>query len=125
MKKRFVFLSSILFFYIVSSEAQEIINQGPQPTKVKTVYKGVTDLSCGLEINFGSYGAGIDGKAFDRVMNVIQTNKLTTTSKNIGREGETRICLLLNELKGSKRKNIINQLKKIAKEGALVSLSIQ
>ena len=119
-----IFLSSILFF-ILSFKAQQKVNQGPQPTKDKTVYKGVTDLTCALEINFGSYGAGIDGKAFDKVMNVIESNKLTSTSKNIGREGETRICLLLNELKGSKRKNIINQLKKIAKEGALVSLSIQ
>ena len=109
----------------MSFKAQQKVNQGPQPTKDKTVYKGVTDLTCALEINFGSYGAGIDGKAFDKVMNVIESNKLTSTSKNIGREGETRICLLLNELKGSKRKNIINQLKKIAKEGALVSLSIQ
>ena len=54
MKKRLIFLSSILFF-ILSFKAQQKVNQGPQPTKDKTVYKGVTDLSCGLEINFGRF----------------------------------------------------------------------
>lgn len=100
-------------------------NNGPQPTSDPTVYRGVTDNACAVEIAFGSYGSGIDGKAWEKVMAVIDAYKQPYTSKAIGREGENRICLPLEELKGKKRKALINELKKIAKAGELVSVSIR
>ena len=112
------------FLCFINLKAQES-NPGPQVTKEPTVYKGVTDLSCAVEVNFGSYAAGIDGKAMEKVMNLINSNKLASTSKNVGREGETRICLPLTEIKGMKKSRFIKQLKKIAKQGELVSVSIR
>jgi hypothetical protein len=99
--------------------------QGPQPTQEPTVYKGVTDASCAVEISFGSYGAGIDGKALEKVESAISKYKLKNTRQQIGREGELRICLPLKELKAKKKASLINELKKIAKEGQLVSVSIR
>jgi hypothetical protein len=55
----------------------------------------------------------------------IESKKLKSTSKTIGREGERRICLPLTELKENEKKDLIEQLKKIAKEGQLVSVSIR
>ena len=98
---------------------------GPQPTKEPTVYKGVTDKSCAVEVAFGSYGSGIDGEAFKKTMTVIEAYKQPYTSKPIGREGETRLCMPLATLKGKKRTAFINELKKIAKTGQLVSVSIR
>ena len=100
-------------------------NEGPQPTKDPTVYKGVTDNACAVEMAFGSYGSGIDGKAWEKMMAAIEEYKQPYTSKPIGREGENRVCLPLENLKGKKRKALINCLRKIAKEGELVSVSIR
>ncbi len=109
---------SILFLGLGSLRAQEQVKQ-------PTVYKGVTNQECAVEVNFGSYGSGIDPKAIEKVQALIEKNKLKSTATNIGREGETRICLPLTELKGSKKKKFIKQLKKIANEGQLVSISIR
>ncbi|MDP1803118.1 MAG: hypothetical protein Q8L81_17285 [Bacteroidota bacterium] len=95
------------------------------PTSDPTVYKGVTDQSCAVEVSFGSPGSGIDGAAFDKVTALIKSKNLKSTSKNIGREGETRICLPLSELKENEKKDFIEQLKKIAKDGQYVSVSIR
>lgn len=100
-------------------------NPGPQPTKEPTVYKGVTDNACAVEVAFGSPGSGIDHNALEKIMAVIDGKKLAYTSKPIGREGEIRICLSLTELKGKKKKQVISQLKTIAKEGQYVSVSIR
>ncbi len=97
----------------------------PQVTKEPTVYKGVTDQACAIEVSFGSYSAGIDGKAFEKVEALIKEYKVSHTAKGIGREGEQRLCMPLTEIKGCKRKKFIKQLKKIAKEGELVSVSIR
>ncbi len=97
----------------------------PKVTKEPTVYKGVTDNACAVEMAFGSYGAGIDAPSFEKVMELIKTKNLAHTSKNIGREGEQRICLPLTELKRKAKSKLITQLKKIAKEGQLVSISIR
>lgn len=107
----------------INLRAQE--NKGPQPTSDPTIYKGVTDLACAVEVSFGSYAAGIDGPALDKVNALIKKYNLSSTSKNIGREGEIRICLPLKEIKGNKRKRFMKELKKIAKEGELVSVSIR
>ncbi|HQQ93302.1 MAG TPA: hypothetical protein PLQ93_02010 [Bacteroidia bacterium] len=119
--KKFILITTLLGAGLIG-RAQD---QGPKPTGDPTVYKGVTDQACAVEVNFGSYAAGIDGPAFDKVMALIKKQNLAYTSKNIGREGETRICLPLTELKGSKKSKFIKQLKKIAREGQLVSVSIR
>ena len=108
-----------------SKEKTSASGNGPQPTAEPTVYNGVTDKACAVEVAFGSYGSGIDGPALDKVMALIQENKLSSTSQSIGREGERRICLPLKELKGNDKTAFIEQLKKIAKEGQLVSVSIR
>jgi hypothetical protein len=124
MKKIAGILTIILLVGIIKTSAQTS-NKGPQPTKDTIVYKGVIDEACALEIQFGSYSAGIDGKAFDKIKALIESKKLKSTSKNIGREGETRICLPLTELGPKGKKKFIEQLKKIARTGYLTSLSIR
>lgn len=124
--QRFISFTSVLVCLLIVSCKSQVINaSGPQPTKEPTVYKGVTDNACAAEVAFGSYGAGIDGASFEKVNKLIEEKKLASTAKTIGREGETRICLPLTELKGKKKAEFINQLKKIAKEGQLVSVSIR
>jgi hypothetical protein len=127
MKRITTLFTALLFLTSISSKSQVEIKTegGPQPTKDPTVYRGVTDNTCAVEVSFGSPGSGIDGKAFDKVTAAIDSKKLKYTSKNVGREGETRICLPLTELKGRKKTQFINQLKKIAKEGQYVSVSIR
>ena len=116
---------SLVCFVLPFTTAAQVTNTGPQPTKEPTVYKGVTDNACALEINFGSPGSGIDGKAFEKVMAEIDARKLKHSSKNVGREGETRICLPLTDIRGRKKKQFIERMKKIAKEGQYVSVSIR
>ena len=96
-----------------------------KPTSDPTVYEGVTDKSCAVEVSFGSPGSGIDGTALDKVNYLLNEKKVKYTSKNFGREGETRLCLPLTELKDNEKKDLITQLKKIAKEGQYVSVSIR
>ena len=117
--------AGILFFVIISCKSQVVTSKDPQPTDDPTVYKGVTDQACAVEVAFGSPGSGIDPIAYDKVIAAIERKKLASTAKNIGREGETRICLPLKELKGKEKEEFINELKKIAKEGQLVSVSIR
>jgi hypothetical protein len=121
MKK--TFFASLISLISFSCMSQQ--DQGPKPTKDPTVYKGVTDKSCAVEMAFGSYGSGIDGPAITKTMDLIKEYNQPYTSKSIGREGETRICMPLANLKGKKRTAFIKRLKKIAKEGQLVSVSIR
>lgn len=121
MKNSIAIFSLLLVFGLGSIQAQE----GPTATSEPTVFKGVTDAACAVEIAFGSYGAGIDGPSFEKVQALISKYKIASTSKTIGREGEQRICLPLTELKARKKKRLINELKKIAKAGQLVSVSIR
>jgi len=101
------------------------VNATTTSTTPPTVYNQVTDQACAVEVSFGSYASGIDGPALDKVNALIESKKLKSTSKTIGREGERRICLPLTELKENEKKDLIEQLKKIAKEGQLVSVSIR
>lgn len=125
MQRLASFTAVFLCFLMISCKSQVITPKDPQPTKEPTVYKGVTDQACALEMAFGSYGSGIDGVAYEKVIKAIDDRKLKYTAKSIGREGETRLCLPLTEIKGKKKTEFINQLKKIAKEGQLVSVSIR
>ncbi len=125
MKRIEILVTALFVFVLLSCKAQVVNPKDPQPTKEACVYKGVTDQTCAVEVSFGSYGSGIDGTTFTKVTELIEKNKLKYTSKNIGREGETRLCLPLKELKGKKKTQFINQLKSIVKEGQLTSLSIR
>ena len=104
-----------------NSDAKAVNSSTTQPT----VYNPVTDPARAIGVSFGSYASGIDGPALDKVNALIEAKKLKSTSKTIGREGERRICLPLTELKENEKKDFIEQLKKIAKEGQLVSISIR
>jgi len=115
----------LIIFLLATGFSLRAQNKGPQPTADSIVYKGVTDPACAMEVQFGSYSAGIDAKAFDSVMALITSYKLKYTSRNIGREGETRICLPLTELNKRKKKKFTEQLKKIARTGYLTSISIR
>ncbi len=118
-----IFIGLILFFVVSGINAQQVSQR--QPTKDTVVFKGVSDAACAMEIDFGSYGACIDWKAYDEVMNLIGRKKLSHSSRNMGREGEQRICLPLTELKACKRKAFVKEIKKIARRSQLVSLSIR
>lgn len=125
MKRIEIVITALFVFVLVSCKAQVVNAKDPQPTKEASVYKGVTDQACAVEVSFGSYGSGIDGTTFTKVTELIEKYKVKYTSKNIGREGETRLCLPLKELKGKKKTQFINQLKSIVKEGQLTSVSIR
>jgi hypothetical protein len=127
MKKIPSLIFCILFIASVSCKTKAKTNNSTESTSQTqpTVYKGVTNDSCAVEMAFGSYGAGIDGAALDAVVKKIEAKKLKYSAKNIGREGETRLCLPLTEIKGKEKKEFIDQLKKIASEGQLVSVSIR
>lgn len=121
-------MGSLLFLSFASCKSKEkptSSSSQPVATSDPTVYKGVTNDSCAVEVAFGSYGSGIDGKALEAVMAKIDEKKLKYTSKNIGREGERRICLPLTELKSKEKTDFVDQLKKIASGGQLVSVSIR
>jgi len=126
MKNTTILLSSLLVFSLASCKSQKKgENSKPVVTSEPTVYKGVTDQGCAVEMAFGSFGSGIDGKAMTKVNELIDAKKLAHTAKSVGREGETRICLPLTEIKGKEKQEFIDQLKTIAKEGQLVSVSIR
>ncbi len=127
MKNALVILSSLLVisFTACKSKAKAGTSSQPTPTDQPTVYKGVTNDSCAVEMAFGSPGSGIDLKAYEAVKTKIDAKKLKYTEKSIGREGETRICMPLNEIKGKEKTEFIEQLKKIAADGQLVSVSIR
>jgi hypothetical protein len=124
MVKKIFWPGLVVVLMSVSCKSQQG-GEGPKPTKEPTVYKGVTDNSCAVEMAFGSYGSGIDAKAAFRLQALIDSLGLKYTAKAVGKEGETRYCLPLTELKGRKRKRFISDLKIIAKEGQLVSVSIR
>jgi hypothetical protein len=136
MKQTIILLGGILLIGLAScktksktttttTSSNNDANATTTSTTQPTVYNQVTDQACAVEVSFGSYASGIDGPALDKVNALIESKKLKSTSKTIGREGERRICLPLTELKENEKKDLIEQLKKIAKEGQLVSVSIR
>jgi hypothetical protein len=125
MKKFSVLAFLPLAFSLFFCKSQNRSSTGPVPTDDPAVYKGVTDNSCAVEMAYGSPGSGIDYDALKKTMHTINSNGLAHSSKSVGREGETRICLPLTELKGQKRTAVIDSLRKIAKEGQFVSISIR
>jgi hypothetical protein len=133
MKTIILVLSSLLCFNLAAckskakstSTAQPVAATQPTTAAQPTVYKGVTNDSCAVEMAFGSYGSGIDGNALDAAMAKINEKHLKHSAKSIGREGEIRLCMPLTELKDKEKNEFIEQLKKIAATGQLVSVSIR
>lgn len=139
MKQTIILLSGILLIGLASCKSKaktqsttttttttnSNTNSANTSTTQPTVYNQVTDQACAVEVSFGSYASGIDGPALDKVNALIESKKLKSTSKTVGREGERRICLPLTELKENEKKDLIEQLKKIAAAGQLVSVSIR
>lgn len=120
-----IFIAGLFVMSLGACKSQKNGQSGPVVTSDPSVYKGVTDNNCAVEVAFGSAGAGIDGKTLDEVNKLIASKNLASSSKNVGREGETRICLPLTELKGNEKKDFIEQLKKIVKAGQMASVSIR
>ncbi len=118
--KKLAFIT--VFFCLLSFN---FFAQDNKEEKRQTVYKGVSDQACAVEMAFGSYGAGIDRNAFEQFTKLAEANKLEYTSKSVGREGETRICLPMTGLSAMKKRKIIKKLKAIADKGQLVSVSIR
>jgi hypothetical protein len=58
-------------------------------------FEGLFGERCDLEILFGSYAAGIDGKIHGKITALLtkQGDKITSESKNWGREGEKAVCV--------------------------------
>ncbi len=79
--------------------------------------------TCAAKVNFGSYGGGIDGAKYEAIKKLIEAKKLKFEEKRMGREGETELCLPLTELKKTEKAAFIEQLKKTAEGGQLVSVS--
>lgn len=140
MKKSVILLSSVLFLGLASCKTKksQTTTSGSSTTTSSQTTKTdsssdsstdanttVTDKNCAAEIYFGSPGTGIDGAALDKTTALLDGKKIKYTTKNQGREGERRICMPLTELKDSEKKELLDQLKKIAKEGQFVSLSIR
>ena len=107
-------LIAFLFSFLMITALSQTVAQ-PKASK---------EPPCKVKISFGSIGTGIDGKAYDAIKKLIDEKKLKFTEKNVGREGESIICMPLTELKKAKKTELINQLKKIAADAQLVSVSI-
>jgi hypothetical protein len=58
-------------------------------------FEGLFGKRCDLEILFGSYASGIDGKIHGKITALLtkQGDKITSESKNWGREGEKAVCI--------------------------------
>lgn len=82
-----------------------------------------TSVTCSAKVSFGSYGSGIDGVKYEAIKKLIESKKLKFEEKRMGREGEREICLPLTELKATEKAAFIEQLKKTAEGGQLVSVS--
>jgi hypothetical protein len=112
------YFTLLLFSFLMLGAAAQTANS--ETSKEKTAAKS----NCAVKVSFGSPGTGIDGKTYDAIMAMINEKKLKFSEKKIGREGETEICLPLKELKRSKKSQFIEQLKKTAAAGQLVSVSV-
>lgn len=114
MKNIITLLALVLSISIISCKTKEKSSNSTTESKA----------TCTATISFGSMGGGIDGKTYDAIKGMIDSKKLKYTEKNMGREGEKEICLPLTELKGADKTAFIDQLKKSASSGQLVSLSV-
>ncbi|MBA3664426.1 MAG: hypothetical protein H0W61_09485 [Bacteroidetes bacterium] len=118
MKQAILVLSSILIIGLGGCKHK----QKTQETKKDPTPKAV-EVKCAATVAFGSPGTGIDAKKYDEIKKMIESKKLKYTEKQEGREGERKICLPLTELEGSDKAAFIEQLKKSASSGQLVSVS--
>lgn len=120
MKNYIILLGSVLFLGLGSCKHKQKTQETPKPVVAS---KTEVPVHCEVTISFGSAGTGIDGKRYDEIKKMIEDKKLKYTDKQQGKEGERKICLPLTELTASDKTNFIEQLKKTASSGQLVSVS--
>jgi hypothetical protein len=113
LKSTLILISTFLFINAASCQTKAKTQKG---TKTKTP-------ACAVKIDFASPGTGIDYKTFEEMKKMIDDKKVKYTETRKGKEGETQWCLPLTELKGADKTAFIEQLKKTASAGQLVSLS--
>jgi hypothetical protein len=118
MKNYILLLSSLLVLGLTSCKHKEKAKQAPANPEPKTEV-----VNCAVTVSFGSPGTGIDGKKYDEIKKMIEDKKLKYTEKQQGREGERKLCLPLTELNANEKGTFIDQLKKTAATGQLVSVS--
>jgi len=119
MKYKHILKSTLIFistFLLINSAACQTKSKSQKGTKTKTV-------ACAAKIEFGSPGTGIDHKTMDELKKMIEAKKVKYTETRQGKEGETQWCLPLIELKDADKTAFIEQLKKTAATGQLVSVS--
>ncbi|MCE3228005.1 MAG: hypothetical protein K0S32_2556 [Bacteroidetes bacterium] len=117
MKHLLIILISTLFLSLGACKAKKKTESSGDNNAAKT------EITCAAKVSFGSMGSGIDAKKYDEIKKIIEDKKVKYTEKTMGREGEREICLPLTELKGSDKTAFIDQLKKSASAGQLVSVS--
>jgi len=107
-------------FVVGTCYAQQL----PLATKDHLIYKGCVDSACALEISFASIGSGIDGTCYVKIEHYLQKKQLKYTAKSIGREGETRLCILQMPQSKKHKHQIIKDLRKILSQGQWVSMNV-
>ncbi len=82
-----------------------------------------TTMTCPTSVSFGSSGGGIDGKAYENIKQLLDTQKIKYTEERKGREGETKMCIDASNLSRTDNETLVKSLKGIAAAGQLVSVS--
>jgi hypothetical protein len=116
MKNFIILLSGVLIVGLSNCKHKQKAAETPKPATTEVV-------NCEITVSFGSMGTGIDGKKYDEIKKMIEDKKLKYTEKQQGREGERKLCLPLTELNATEKASFIDQLKKTASGGQLVSVS--
>lgn len=119
MKNYIILLASLVIISLSACKHK----QKAQQTGVKPEPKTEEVMKCAVTVSFGSMGTGIDGKRYDEIKKMIEDKKLKYNEKQQGREGERKLCLPLTELNANEKASFIDQLKKTASSGQLVSVS--
>lgn len=117
LKSAFILIST---FLLINSAACQTKSKTQKGTK----NKAATTATCAVKIDFASAGSGIDHKTMEELKKMIEAKKVKYTETRKGKEGETQWCLPLTELKDADKTAFIEQLKKTAQTGQLVSLSV-
>ena len=116
LKSTFILISTFLLINSAACQTKSKTQKGTKNTTAAT--------TCAAKIDFASAGGGIDHKTMEELKKMIETKKVKYTETRKGKEGETQWCLPLTELKDADKTAFIEQLKKTAQTGQLVSVSI-
>ncbi len=113
-------ITKIILLFMLSF----VVSMSNCKTKSKnTKSEGVT-AACRVEVDFASYGSGINNEKFDELIKFLNDNKLKHQVTHRGREGERKVCVPLSELKGNDKATMESQLKKFEDKNTLISVSI-